>query len=111
MEWHGVRLNQPDWSHHSHSIALTGWSLRGRFVAHVMINAYREPLVFELPLVPEPFDHGWRRWIDTSLPSPDDICLRGEAPLIDEHTYLVQEHSVVVLLAGTPMAALGERPV
>ena len=29
-EWHGVRLNQPDWGDGSHSIALRGsWGIRG----------------------------------------------------------------------------------
>ena len=37
-----------------------------------MINAYWEALAFELPPTEE--GAGWRRWIDTSLASPDDIC-------------------------------------
>ena len=41
IQWHGVKLNEPDWSDESHSIALTAWSLRGKFVIHVMMNAYR----------------------------------------------------------------------
>ena len=52
IQWHGVKLNEPDWSDESHSIALTAWSLRGKFVIHVMMNAYREPLEFELPPAP-----------------------------------------------------------
>ena len=29
--WHGVKLNQPDWSQQSHSIAFTIESLGGRY--------------------------------------------------------------------------------
>ena len=77
LEWHGVRLGRPDWGDESHSIALTAWSLTGRFAFHLMVNAWREPLAFELPAAPQPPAGRWRRWIDTSLPSPDDIVPAG----------------------------------
>ena len=38
---------------------------------HLILNAYWEPLDFELP--PRPAGGPWRRWIDTSRPSPEDI--------------------------------------
>ena len=62
-----------------------------------MINAYWEALAFELP--PSEEGAGWRRWIDTSLVSPDDICEMEEAPPIAGPTYLVQSHSIVCLFA------------
>jgi glycogen operon protein len=40
IEWHGVRLKQPDWSYHSHALAFTLRSLRARFLLHGMLNAY-----------------------------------------------------------------------
>ena len=39
IEWHGVELNRPDWGEHSHSLAFTLQSLRGRFRLHGMLNA------------------------------------------------------------------------
>jgi glycogen operon protein len=102
VQWHGVTLDEPDWSEHSHSLALTVRTLRGRFRVHVMLNAYWEPLTFELP----PSDAGgerWRRCIDTALPSPDDCCEWREGPLVTESTYVVQPRSVAVValaLAG-----------
>jgi glycogen operon protein len=101
-EWHGVKLNEPDWSDESRSIALTAWSLRGRFVIHLMINAYWEPLEFELPPVPEQFGDSWYRWIDTYRESPDDICTLNEAPLIKDLSYLVQSRSIVSIIAVSP---------
>ena len=38
---------------------------------HLIANAFWEPLDFELPDAPD--REPWRRWIDTSLDSPDDI--------------------------------------
>jgi glycogen operon protein len=99
IQWHGVKLNEPDWSDKSHSIALTAWSLRGRFIIHLMINAYWEPLEFELPPVPENFGDRWHRWIDTYRESPDDICTLNEAPLIRDLSYLVQPRSLVSIIA------------
>src|SRR4030095_7966962 len=73
IDWHGVALNQPDWSQHSHSLAFTLESVRGRFFLHAMLNAYGEPLTFELPPVPAANQYRWRRCIDTARGSPDDI--------------------------------------
>jgi len=47
-----VTLKHPDWSDHSHSLAFTVQSVRTRFLLHGMLNAYWEPLAFELPPVP-----------------------------------------------------------
>jgi glycogen operon protein len=92
---HGVKIDQPDWSDKSHSLAFTAVAEAGGML-HFMINAYWEPLAFEL--LPTEASAGSRRWIDTSLPSPDDICEIHEAPLVAGPTYLVQPRSIVCLL-------------
>jgi glycogen operon protein len=97
IEWHGVRLGRPDWSDHSHSLAFTLESLRGRFFLHTIFNAYWEPLMFELPPIPTPPHQTWRRCIDTALDQPDDICFWKFAPVVSRTTYLVQSRSVVLL--------------
>ena len=73
IEWHGVKLNRPDWSEHSHSLAFTLRSLASRFLLHGILNAYWEPLTFELPPVAVASGEQWRRCIDTALASPHDI--------------------------------------
>jgi isoamylase len=97
INWHGVKLNQPDWSHQSHSIAFTINSLGGEIMWHYMLNAYHEALEFELPQIKEA-SH-WRRWIDTALESPDDICYLNDAPITANEKYLVQPRSTVALIA------------
>ena len=96
IEWHGVRLNQPDWSDTSHSIAVTLRSLRGWFAVHLMINAWQEELVFELP--PYTGSRKWRIWIDTSRTSPDDIHDWEIAPAFTGLTCPVAPHSIVALV-------------
>jgi glycogen operon protein len=93
--WHGVKLNQPDWGQDSHSIAFNSELRDEKLQFHLILNGYWEPLDFELP---EPKSgKAWQRWIDTSLPSPDDIVAWQTAPLIPGGTYHAASRSVVVL--------------
>jgi len=105
LEWHGIRLGRPDWGDESHSIALTAWSLTRRFAFHIMVNAWRKPLIFVLPSAPRLPGSRWRRWLDTSLPSPDDILPPAEAPVIEGGKYSLASHSMAVLIARAPAGA------
>ena len=97
IEWHGVALNGPDWSESSRSLAFTLQSLRWRFLLHVMLSAYWEPLAFEVPPVPGDSTESWRCCVDTARPSPHDINRWETATAVPASTYLVQPRSIVVL--------------
>ena len=99
IQWHGVKLNQPDWGADSHAIALTATSLRGRFMIHLMMNAYWEDLEFEVPSVAVSPGQNWKRWIDTFMESPEDICSWDDAAVFREAIYKVRSRSLVVLVA------------
>jgi isoamylase len=99
ITWHGVRLHQPDWRHSSHSVAFTARLTREQMLFHVILNAYWEPLEFELPPVADGGDDPWRLWIDTFLDSPDDIVDWERAPSVPTLTYRTEPRSVVVLFA------------
>lgn len=94
--WHGVKLNEPDWSDGSRSIALQGELKRQGLHFYLMFNAFWEPLEFELPRLE---GLTWQRWIDTALDSPDDICAWDRAPARKGNTYKVADRSVVMLIA------------
>ncbi len=97
--WHGVKQNHPDWSADSHSIALRA-DLKGEGLSlFFILNAYWETLEFELPLLNDGATN-WRRWIDTALDSPHDICEWNKAAPVEDRTYRASGRSVVVLLAG-----------
>jgi len=98
--WHGVKLQQPDWGDSSHSLALTAEVRRSRLVVHMILNAYREPLDFELPSLGDAARNPWRRWIDTSLDSPDDIVQWQTAPPVPGYRYRAEARTVVVLFAN-----------
>jgi isoamylase len=93
--WHGVNLFQPDWNSWSHSLALSADLPNEKLTFHLIMNAYWQPLEFELPAVDT--ERPWRRWIDTFLNSPDDIVDWRAATPIDRATYRAGPRSVVVL--------------
>ena len=97
--WHGVKLNQPDWSPFSHSIAISAESASEGVRGHIILNAYWEPLEFELPIL-NGGKEMWRRWIDTGLDPPHDICEWNEEEPVPGTKYRVCARSVVVLIAG-----------
>src|SRR5271165_5177203 len=85
--WHGVKLHQPDWGEHSHSVALHGELRKEGLFFYLIFNAYWEPLEFQLPAQRHGGANPWRRWIDTSLESPDDIQDWPAAPVVTGQTY------------------------
>jgi glycogen operon protein len=97
--WHGVKLGQPDWSDSSHSLALSADSQNGTLLFHIILNAYCEPLDFELPQAGDRGKEPLRRWIDTSLDSPHDIVEWHTAEPVLDGTYRAGPRSVVVLFA------------
>ena len=44
FQWHGVKLDAPDWSHESHTVAATVRRLGYPMHVHFIINAYWEAL-------------------------------------------------------------------
>ena len=64
---------------------------------HIILNAYWEPLTFDLP--PLPVDQRWHRLVDTAQPAPDDFTPPDRAAPLDEYRYRAESRSVVVLIA------------
>uniref|UniRef100_A0A7C2JYN7 Glycogen debranching enzyme GlgX n=1 Tax=Schlesneria paludicola TaxID=360056 RepID=A0A7C2JYN7_9PLAN len=102
VSWHGVEPWQPDWAHHSRTLAmmLKLYALEGLVdTIYAAFNMYWEPLVFHIPEAPDNWT--WRKAIDTSQPSPRDIAPPGqEAPIDPNRRLTVGPRSVVVLIAG-----------
>ncbi len=97
--WHGVEPGQPDWRDCSHSLAFSAEIRKEGILLYVILNAYWEPLDFQLPVLGPQEESAWRRWIDTALDSPRDIVPWQTAEPIVGRTYRVESRSVVLLLA------------
>ena len=95
VRWYGVGP-VADLAHDSRSIA---YCLHGAAHAdddlYVMINAWQEALTFEIQ---EGAATDWCRAIDTSRPSPNDVCAMDDEAPIESTRYVVGPRSVVVLV-------------
>lgn len=103
ISWHGTQPWKPDWGLPSRTLA---FMLCGRHGAaaggqphfiYCIFNMYYKPLDFTFPVLPKGME--WYRYMDTSLPSPEDICEIGKevrlGPILGT---IVPERTAVILL-------------
>ena len=83
------------------SAAGVNFSVFSKDASHVMLNAYWEPLTFEIPLDESGESLSWRRCIDTAA-APDDIHRFAAAPAAPASRCLAQPRSLVLLAARLP---------
>jgi isoamylase len=100
VQLHGVRLDTPDTGAESHSLAVTASSLSGDLLMHFALNAWWQPLDFDLPALPDWASSGWRRVIDTARASPLDLCDPATADAVAGPHHRVEPRSSVVLFAS-----------
>jgi isoamylase len=91
-------LGQPDWGDDSHSLAFSLYHPECGEYLHVMLNAYWQPLIFDLPPPRQPGDR-WCLIVDTALPSSNSFCLPEAASPLEGGKYEVAAHASVVLMA------------
>ncbi len=95
--WHGTRLGQPDWAKYSHSLAFSLRYPDANEHLHVMLNAYWQPLVFDLP--PLGMHERWHRIVDTAVVPPRDFCYPDQSITVEGDGYPVSPRSAVVLMS------------
>ena len=103
--WHGVRLWQPDWRADITQFRFQCCSLREAVKLHLLMNACcgnRSTSSF-------PVANGtlWRRWIDTSLQSPEDIVPWNDALSVADRPVRAAPRSIVVLWARVGGCRMG----
>ena len=93
LRFHGIQVETPDWEYCSHSFAfeLLDAPMEPRF--YVAMNAWREPLTFELP------KRAWIDLVDTSKPSPDDFIEPDKAEYYHSSKVVVAPDSVRILMS------------
>ncbi|MEL4898491.1 glycogen debranching protein GlgX [Crocosphaera sp. Alani8] len=97
ISWHGVKLGEPDWSDYSHCLAFSLRHPEKKEYLHVMLNAYWEPLEFQLPWLEN--GERWYRVLDTSLPLNETFCELEVAVEITTQNYTTNGRTCVVLMA------------
>ena len=94
--WHGVRLGQPDWGENSHCLAFELVHPEIEEHLYELLNAFWEPLEFELPNMGN--GSRWARLVDTSKPAPEDFCDPVELLPDGIRSFPVQARAAVVLV-------------
>ncbi len=95
--WHGTRLGQPDWAEYSHSLAFSMCYPDANEHLHIMLNAYWQPLVFDLP--PLDIHERWHRIVDTAVAPPRDFSYPDQSITVEGESYPVSPRSTVVLIS------------
>ncbi len=99
ITWHGVKLGLPDWSDESRALAFSAIGLKNVLCLHIMFNAHREALEFELPRSQDGQWGPWQRVVDTCREPPEDFCDWPAGPPVEGPAYNVGSRSVVILSA------------
>ena len=99
IEYHGVKLNQPDWGADSHSLAILLANLQQSYLIYFIFNSYWESLEFELPAQFKNHVLQWLRVVDTSLPAPQDCLEVDSACKVNGLVYRAESRSITLLLA------------
>ena len=94
--WHGLKPENADWSGKNRFIACSLPDLINNYTLYIAFNAFFEEIIVELPTGKVP----WKQYINTSLPSPQDIVSEEEALLIDSAKMTLAPYSALVLKAN-----------
>jgi glycogen operon protein len=100
VNWHGVRVGEPDWTGQQRLVAFHLPGSHGQPHLYVLFNAHWEWQKFSLPAHDGRWN--WRRLVDTNLASPHDIVEpRDAVPLRPADCYLAAPRSAVILISGS----------
>ena len=94
---HGTELGRPELEPETRWLSLTYCHPDAGERLHLIINTFWEPLEFELPHAPR--NQRWRKVIDTSLPSPQDISQPALALEVTAGSLEAPPRSTIVLFS------------
>ena len=99
LDWHGMKLDEPDWSEESRSLGMHLQGFAEESEIYLIAHAGNEEAVFELP---EPLaGRRWQRFVDTSLAGAEASLEPGEeAELETQEQYTVGPQAVVILVSA-----------
>ncbi len=93
IQWHGIKVNKPDWSDWSHTL---GYSINKNNEGSAIwlgFNAYKEAMIFELPKPISP----WKKYIDTSVLKNKNF---PKKPLDNQSNIRIESNSLVLMVAN-----------
>ncbi|MEJ2545344.1 MAG: hypothetical protein P8Y99_14850 [Calditrichaceae bacterium] len=99
MSWHGFRMNRPDWSEKSKSLAVQYLANQetGDCDMYLLFNADALGHSFALPKLTS--GKTWHRVLNTACDSPEDMVEPGsEISINPQRSYRLAPYSVAVLI-------------
>jgi glycogen operon protein len=100
---HGVKLNEPDFSPTSHSIAIEIQNTSVQEHAYVVFNAYWSPLTYQLPATKGA--ERFHKILDTSLSFVSSISDLVNLPAVAEKSQAIPERSISVFMSSDSLVA------
>jgi isoamylase len=100
---HGVKLNEPDFSPTSHSIAIEIQNTSLQEHAYVVFNSYWAPLTFQLPATKG--TESFHKILDTSLNFVSTISDLVNLPAVAEKSLTIPERSIAVFMSSASLVA------
>lgn len=91
---HGVKLNSPDYSYHSLSIAFELKDIESDTKFYIALNSYHGDLTFELP--PLEKNKKWYMLVDTAV--ENELNFKGDTSIKDKF-YPVKSRSAIILIS------------
>ncbi len=92
IQWHGVKVNSPDWSSWSHTISYSINQGRKGSVIWLGLNGYDQSMQFELP----ESTSSWMKIIDTSLIKEKEI---GPKHISNQDEIQIESRSLVLIVS------------
>ncbi len=105
ISWHGTTAYNPDWE--DEECRTLAFMLCGKYAKgnarpddfiYVAMNVHWEAHSFELPQLPVGMN--WHIFINTTMPSPEDIWEPGNEPLLQEQSWMMLGERSMVVLVG-----------
>jgi glycogen operon protein len=97
VTFYGCKVFHPGWDDPTSKVLSATFGAKSNDTdIHMMANMTGDNLQFQMPKIA---GKKWFRFVDTSLPSPEDIAEFGQEIEIEGEEYLVNNHSVVIMIS------------
>ena len=93
IQWHGIKVNKPDWSDWSHTLGFSINKNNEGAAIWIGFNAYKESMLFDLPTPISP----WKKYIDTSILKTKNV---SKKPLANQSNVRIESNSLVLMVSS-----------
>ena len=105
ISWYSITAQEPNWT--DEKCYTLAFMLCGKYIKadvqpddfiYVAMNVHWESHGFKLPKLP--LGMNWHIFVNTAMPSPEDIWEPGSEPMLQEQSWIMLGERSVVVLVG-----------